>query len=56
VSWQQIVDVEILKKAGFYDIEKMRTIMLINAEFNMTNKLLGHRMMANGEKFKILPI
>jgi hypothetical protein len=55
VTWQQIVDVEILKKAGVYDIEKMRTIILLNAEFNINNKLLGRRMMANGEKFKVLP-
>ena len=54
VSWRKIVDVEILKKAGVYDIEKMRTIMLLNAEFNMNNKLLGKRMMANGERLKIL--
>ncbi len=36
-----MTDVEILKKAGGYDIEKMRTIMLMNSEFNMNNKKLG---------------
>jgi hypothetical protein len=41
--------VEILKKAGVYDIEKMRTIILMNSEFNMNNKKLGRDMMRNAE-------
>ena len=40
-NWLQITDVEILKKLGVYDIKKMRTIQLMNAEFNMNNKKLG---------------
>ena len=31
-NWQTISDVEILKKAGVYDIEGMRTITLMNME------------------------
>ena len=45
-----MTDVEILKKAGVYDVEKMRTILLMNAEFNMNNKKLGREMMANAER------
>jgi hypothetical protein len=30
--------VAILKKAGVYDVKTMRTILLMNAEFNMNNK------------------
>ena len=30
-SWQRVTDVEILKKAGVYDVEKMRTIQLMEA-------------------------
>ena len=49
VKWQDITDVEILKKPGVYDIEKMRTITLMHAQFNMNNKKLGRDMMYNGE-------
>jgi hypothetical protein len=45
-----MTDVEILKKAGVYDVEKMRTILLMNAEFNMNNKKLGQDMMNHAEK------
>ena len=48
-NWQTISDVEILKKAGEYDIEKMRTITLMNSEFNINNKKLGQDMMHNAE-------
>ena len=48
--WQQITDVEILKKAGVYDIDKMRTITLMDAAFNMNNKQLGRDLMNHAEK------
>ena len=48
--WQEITDVEILKKAGVYDIDKMRTITLMDAAFNMNNKKLGRDLMAHSEK------
>jgi hypothetical protein len=44
-----MTDVAILKKAGVHDVEKMRTILLMNAEFNMNNKKLGREMMVNSE-------
>jgi hypothetical protein len=47
--WQNIVDVEILKKEGVYDIEKIRTITLMNAEFQMNNKKIGREVMYCGE-------
>ena len=50
ILWQNITDVEILKKAGVYDIEKMRTIQLMHAEFNMNNKVLGKKSMDRAEK------
>lgn len=49
-----MMDVEILKKARVYDVEKMRTILLINAEFNINNKLLSKEMMINAEMFKTI--
>jgi hypothetical protein len=46
-----MTDVAILKKAGVYDDEKMRTILLMNAEFSMNNKKLGRdMMMVNAER------
>jgi hypothetical protein len=39
--WQDIVDVEILEKAVVYDIKKMCTITLMNAEFQINNKKIG---------------
>ena len=49
-EWEAMTDVEILKKAGVYDIEKMRTILLMNSELNINNKKLGREMMANAEE------
>jgi hypothetical protein len=49
-SWRNITDVEILKKPGVFDIEKMRTITLMDAAFNMNNKQLGRDLLANAEK------
>jgi hypothetical protein len=45
-----MTDVAILKKDGVYDVERMRTILLMNAEFNiMNNKKLGRELMVNAE-------
>jgi hypothetical protein len=52
--WQDIVDVEILKKAGVYDIKKMRTITLMNAEFQMNNKKMGRDVMYCAEEAEAL--
>lgn len=52
--WQNITDVEILKKAGVYDINLMRTIQLMNAELNLNNKKLGRDLMKRGEEFKLI--
>ena len=53
-AWQFITDVEILKKAGVFDIEKMRTIQLMHSAFNMNNKQLGRDMMSFAESCQIL--
>jgi hypothetical protein len=45
-SWQTITDVKILKKAEIYNVELVRTIQLMHAEFNMNNKKLGRDMMS----------
>jgi hypothetical protein len=48
-SWLSITDVEILKKLGIYDIEQMRAVQLFAAEFNITNKMIGKRVLAHAE-------
>jgi hypothetical protein len=53
--WQSITDFEILKKSGVYDVEKMRTLQLMVAEFNMNNKKLGRDVMTNAEETRELP-
>ena len=53
-TWKTISDVEILKKTGVYDIEGMRTITLMNSEFNINNKKLGRDMMQHAEQHHLL--
>jgi len=48
------MDVAILKKVGVFDVEKMRTITLMHAEYNMTNKLMGKRVEAFAEAHQAL--
>jgi hypothetical protein len=45
--WQCATDVMILKKEGVLDIDKLRTIVLYEADFNFLNKCIGHQMMDN---------
>ena len=52
--WREITDVEILKKAGDYEVELMRTIQLLDSQFNMNNKKLGRELMANAEKYNLI--
>jgi hypothetical protein len=54
-AWQTITDMAILKKTGVYDVELMRTIQLMQAEFNMNNKKLGKDTMKIAEAAKIVP-
>ena len=49
-SWRQFTDVEILKKEGVYDIEKMQTLNLFHSAMNMNNKALGRNMMQCAEE------
>ena len=53
-AWQVLTDVEILKKAGVFDVEKMRTIQLMHSAFNMNNKKLGRDVMAFAERHHAL--
>ncbi len=42
--WKNATDVMILKKSGLYDVEKLRTIVLFEADFNANNKYMGRSM------------
>jgi hypothetical protein len=44
-------DVEILKKSGVYHVDKMRLIQLMRSDFQINNKMLGWRMLAQAEKY-----
>ena len=52
--WQQGINVMIEKKKGNYRVDRLRTILLYEADFNMNNKYLGRDMMQQAEKRKIL--
>ena len=45
IRWRNATDVMILKKIGLYDVNKLRTIVLYEADFNHNNKFLGKTMM-----------
>ena len=48
-SWCHITDVEILKWAGRINIEDMRLIQLMHPEYQINNKLVGKKVLANIE-------
>jgi Reverse transcriptase (RNA-dependent DNA polymerase) len=48
--WQKGIDVMIPKKSGSNRVDKLRTIVLMEPDFNFVNKLIGKRTMAMAEK------
>ncbi len=50
--WKQGIDVMIPKKVGSLRAGQLRTIVLMEPDFNFTNKIMGRRLMANAEKFE----
>ena len=52
-SYGNIVDHQILKKARILAVEKMRTIQLMVAVFNMNNKRTGRLAMKRAKKAKL---
>ena len=48
-EWCTFDDVQILKKAGELNIDKMRLIMLMHPQFQMNNKNIGRKVLANAE-------
>ena len=48
--WHTGIDVMIPKKVDSNKVDKLRTIVLMEPDFNFTNKIIGKRVMANAEK------
>ena len=46
--------IRILKEEGVYDVEKLRTIVLFEADFNQNNKHLGRSMMQHCVKNNLI--
>ena len=47
--WTRGLDIQLLKRAALWLAEKLRTILLLEADFNMNNKALGADAMKMGE-------
>ncbi len=52
--WKNATNVMILKKAGLYDIDRLRTIVLYEADFNHNNKYFGRQMMKHTQQQNML--
>jgi hypothetical protein len=52
--WQHATQLMILKKLGLIDVEKLRTLVLYEADFNHNNKFLGKSMMEHMQKHNFL--
>jgi len=53
-KWQLETDFELLKEPGVYILEKMRTILLMNVEYNMNNKWIGKELMYWAEHYNVI--
>jgi hypothetical protein len=49
--WRKGIDVMLEKKKDVYNIDKLRAILLYEADFNQNNKKLGRQMLAIAEQF-----
>ena len=47
--WRKAIDAMLLKKQGLYLLNKLRTIVLFEPDFNWMNKMLGWSMMTFAE-------
>jgi hypothetical protein len=54
-DWLLGTDIMIEKKAGVYDMDKLRTILLFHPEFNFGNKAIGRSMMGQAERLDLMP-
>ena len=54
-AWHSILDAAIEKEPGNHKVDKMRTIQLMNSEFQANNKKIGREVMASAEQNGWLP-
>ncbi len=54
VGWERVTDCSIPKKVNVLQVEKMRTICLMDPAFNMNNKAYGRTLMAYAEQHGLL--
>jgi hypothetical protein len=51
LRWRVAIDALLLKKAGVTLVEKVRTIVLFQGDFNYLNKNIGRHIMKDGEAY-----
>ena len=51
LRWQSGTDVMIPKSTASLRVDKLRTILLLDPEFNQDNKMLGQSLMSQAEQF-----
>jgi hypothetical protein len=54
LRWRVAIDALLLKKAGITLVDKLRTIVLFQGDFNYLNKCIGCHMMKEGEAYEQL--
>ena len=54
VRWQEATQLMILKKLGLIDVDRLRTLVLYEADFNHNNKFLGKSMMTHMQRHSFL--
>ena len=53
-GWLDITNVIILKRLNINNVDKIRCIQLLDAEFNMINKRLGKKIISNAEDLELI--
>ena len=54
IRWQKGIDVMLEKKKGNFRVDKLRAILLHEANFNQNNKKLGRDMMYTAEQLQMV--
>jgi hypothetical protein len=49
LRWRVAIDALLLKKSGVTLVERLRTLVLFQGDFNYLNKYVGRHMMKDGE-------
>jgi polysaccharide deacetylase 2 family uncharacterized protein YibQ len=54
LRWRVAIDALLLNKAGVTMVDKLRTIVLFQGDFNYLNNYIGRHMMKDGEAYEQL--